>query len=65
MGASTELWFDFRSQPTVLELSLLLRMQAKGDSAASDLAWTDMSIAEVIYSFLLRVKAFTSSSMNL
>ena len=65
MGASPGSWFDLRSQPAVLELPLLLRMHGKGVGSGFISAWTSMSIADAMYSFVLSVKAFASASVNL
>ena len=64
MGASSGSWFDFRSQPTVLELLLLLRMHGKGDDGACS-ALISMSTVDPMYSLVFSVKARCSPGVDL
>ena len=64
MGESIGSLFDLRIQPTVLELSLLLRMQGNGVVEFLLSLWTSMSISHAMYSLVLRVKVCCSSSMK-
>ena len=61
---SSRSWFDFQSQLTVLVLSLLLKIHGTACGVGLSSAWKSVSIADAMYCFVSRVKAFYSSSVK-